>query len=165
MPLKGEMTMTATVDEILRQENEVDIVIAFSERITQKIEQSGFDSLTDAEKNFHYIYWLEAEVNNGGFDQYFFNSAGDHAQDAVGALQAIGANHTAQLLREAMAVFPEGLAPHDRGLRQEQLLEIGEEGEELLNGLDSKFYEYNDNLTVLLVAYVRQHKEQFGTSP
>ena len=35
---------------------------------------------------------LEAEINNGGFDQYFFNSAGDKAAEAINALEAIGAN-------------------------------------------------------------------------
>ena len=34
---------------------------------------------------------LEAEVNNGGFDQYFYNSAGDNTAETIQALETIGA--------------------------------------------------------------------------
>jgi len=35
-----------------------------------------------AERTFAAIWSLEAEVNNGGFAQYMFNDAGDHAVTA-----------------------------------------------------------------------------------
>jgi hypothetical protein len=34
---------------------------------------------------------LEAEINNGGFDQYFFNSTGDRTAETIRALELIGA--------------------------------------------------------------------------
>jgi hypothetical protein len=46
---------------------------------------------------------LEAEVNNGGFDQYFFKSAGDEAVAAIAALIAIGATKIAALLSYAFS--------------------------------------------------------------
>ncbi|MEJ2420051.1 MAG: DUF4375 domain-containing protein [Exilibacterium sp.] len=38
-------------------------------------------------------YALEAEVNNGGFDQLFYNSAGDIAFYTAKALDSIGAHN------------------------------------------------------------------------
>lgn len=68
------------------------------------------------------MYWLESEINNGGFGRYFFDSAGDYAQDTVTALQCIGAQHTSEILLAAMALFPGGMLSRDRFKRQEQLL-------------------------------------------
>jgi hypothetical protein len=150
------------VDDILNPGDNTKIIIALSECIYAKIEKIGRQNLTAAERTFDCIYWLEAEVNNGGFHQYFFNTAGDHAQETIGALQEIGANYTAGLLQQAMSVFP-GQAPlADRYERQEQLLDkIGEEGVAFLNELDQKFYAYTDPIGALLVDYVKKHKEQF----
>ena len=33
---------------------------------------------------------LEAEINNGGFHQYFYNSAGDNTAETIQALETIG---------------------------------------------------------------------------
>ena len=48
---------------------------------------------------------LEAEVNNGGFDQFFFNNAGDQTAETIEALIAIGATHTASIVRAAATSF------------------------------------------------------------
>jgi hypothetical protein len=54
------------------------------------------------------VWELEADVNNGGFDQYYFNSSGDLAGDAVESLNAIGAKNTADVVRQANALFGAG---------------------------------------------------------
>ena len=152
----------SSIDQVLGQGNDNEILIAVSEGVQRKINASGIDGLTQAERVFHYVYLLEAEVNNGGFDQYFFNSAGNHTQEVIGALEEIGANYTAQLVRDAIGVFPGGTAPRDRNQRQEILLEMGQAESELLNQVDSKFYEYRDDLSALMIAFVKQCREQFG---
>lgn len=50
---------------------------------------------------------LEAEINNGGFDQFFFNSASDRTDEIIAALLLIGAAHTANIVKTAMAKFPD----------------------------------------------------------
>jgi hypothetical protein len=156
----AEILMATSIDEILRLENETDTLIRLSEYVNDRIKRDGFTGLQEPAKHFYRIYWLEAEINNGGFDQYFLN-IGEHAQDTVKALEVIGADHTAQLLRDAMSVFPGGLAPTDHDQCQRELLNVGEQREELLNKLDSKFYQYNDPISTLLLAFVKQHKEHF----
>jgi hypothetical protein len=41
---------------------------------------------------------IEADVNNGGFHQFFFNSAGDRVVQDIAALRLIGANKAADML-------------------------------------------------------------------
>jgi hypothetical protein len=57
------------------------------------------------------IETLEGEVNNGGFDQFFYNSAGNNTADTILALQAIGAARTADIVKRAAAMFPGGGMP------------------------------------------------------
>jgi hypothetical protein len=45
----------------------------------------------DRDETITFIDDLEAEVNNGGFHQYFYNSAGDNTAEAIRALEEIGA--------------------------------------------------------------------------
>jgi uncharacterized protein with NAD-binding domain and iron-sulfur cluster len=151
----------APIDRILGLDNEVQMIITLSERMTAKIQQRGYDSLTEAEKTFNAVYWLEAEINNGGFDQYFLNNAGDYAQETVTALQRIGAQHTSQILLAAMRLFPGGAPSQDHYKRQEQLLSLGAQDQAAMQGLDQEFYAYTDPIGPLLIEYVRQHKDQF----
>jgi hypothetical protein len=75
--------------------------VAISEEIAAKEESTGFDSLTPAEQVFHTVWWFEAELNNGGFDQFFFNSAGDYTSQTIVALERIGASSCAAIVRRA----------------------------------------------------------------
>ena len=97
---------------------------------------------------------LEAEINNGGFDQFFFNEAGDRAIQTIDALEAIGAHRTATIVRGACARFPEGTPPTDQDQRQGQLLEsVSPEGD-AFEADDAAFLEYEDDLAGLLAAYL-----------
>src|SRR5438128_2542556 len=75
-----------TTDEIFSHENSTnsfDILGALHWRLGQKSDARGERSLTDTECRLVAAYWVEGEVNNGGFDQYFFNPSGDNAEAAL----------------------------------------------------------------------------------
>jgi hypothetical protein len=48
---------------------------------------------------------LRTEVNNGGFDQYFFNSAGDLAADALAGARSANADELAAVIAHAISVL------------------------------------------------------------
>ena len=53
-----------------------------------------------------YTTWLvDAEVNAGGFHQYFFNSSGQYAGDALAGYELLGADDYAAIMRSAIATF------------------------------------------------------------
>jgi len=60
------------------------------------IANERFSELSPSERVFILIWDLEAEVNNGGFNQFFFNSAGDRASATPAALRAIGRSRSAE---------------------------------------------------------------------
>lgn len=101
------------------------------------------------------VWVLEAEVNNGGFDQYYFNSAGALAVQTVAALKAIGANNTASLLEAANAEFPGARPPVDREHRQQTLEEVREFAR--FSALEQEFYRDEERRISLLASYLRAH--------
>ena len=107
---------------------------------------------------------LEAEVNNGGFNQYFFNAAGNDAAAAMEALDTIGAAAAAALLTDACAKFPGGMPTLDRFRRQEDL-ERADPDDEAFQALDDAFYASPDDLAALLAVYEARalpHAERRG---
>ncbi|MDH0449508.1 MULTISPECIES: DMP19 family protein [unclassified Shewanella] len=95
---------------------------------------------------------LEAEINNGGFDQFFFNSAGDYTEETIQALVKIGANHTADIVRRAASKFPNDMPPKDRGARQELLEDISPDSD-AFEEFDEEFLAYEDDLTSLVSSH------------
>jgi Domain of unknown function (DUF4375) len=61
-------------------------------------------------------HWTESEVSNGGFDQYFSNSTGVLAPEAVAAFRQLGMPLAAAAIERAMAYF-ESPYPRQRELR------------------------------------------------
>ncbi len=115
----------------------------------------GYDALTPAERVFFCVWTLEAEVNNGGFSQFYLNSSGDIAADVPGALRAIGADHTASLVERANGLFGPDGPPAERDARQDRLEDLAESTEDDFEDLDQAFLEYRDNLSQLLADYMK----------
>lgn len=94
--------------------DELDYVL---EVITPWIDQylsRGPGALTERELVGVGVWTLDAEINNGGFLQYYFNSQGRLARHTVNALRAIGADDTASALEAANAEIPRWPLPEDR---------------------------------------------------
>ncbi|MBK6779908.1 MAG: DUF4375 domain-containing protein [Gemmatimonadetes bacterium] len=61
-------------------------------------------------------HWVQSEVCNGGFQQFFLNSTGVLGPEAIAGLEAVGMPQTAGTLRQAMALFGPTY-PRDREVR------------------------------------------------
>ncbi len=92
----------------------------------------GFMETPEHAAHLFALHWCASEVCNGGFHQFFFNSTGVLAPEAVAGLKAIGMPQTANVVAEAMASFGEPF-PRDREERQDALdaltLQCGTEGQ------------------------------------
>lgn len=126
--------------------------------VLERANRIGIEALARPEKAVVCTVLLEAEVNNGGFDQYFFNSAGDWARQTLVALTDIGAFHTVELFSKAVAAFPGGMPSAERQLRWRELDEVDQA---TLSRLDAEFYKERDNLTELLYAHIRANARAF----
>ncbi len=132
-----------------------EIVFAGSDGDTDYLERIG------PEARLVYLLWsFDGEVHNGGFDQLFFNSLGDHCLEILNGLKKVNASKSAKLLEKSLRWFPDSSPSTNRKNRWEQLepYEDDEEYESDLDELNTEYYKYEDNLAELLHCYVRANK-------
>jgi len=114
-----------------------------------------------------YSTWLvDGEVNNGGFNQYFWNSSGAFADLAVVGFDYFGAHEHAQLLCEAIAVADAERAVREKFKRRNTMQAFSESYDETrLGALDTKYYALPDTLSELRIRAVRKCPTDFVTGP
>lgn len=117
--------------------------------------------LTPEEKTVYIVNCFQAEVNNGGFEQFLYNSSGALVGDLLSSLTAIGANHTAEIYKKALAELPHELPAEDE--QREALLDelITDDISEVFASCDQQFYEYPDDLEELLYQFIVGNKGSF----
>lgn len=103
-----------------------------------------FSRLTKPQQVLFPTHWLCVEVYNGGFHQYFTNSTGHHAPEAILGFRELGLNDIADIVQSAIAVFGE-VFPRKRAEREGFLAAFDDGGErpqwDPFYGLDDAFYE------------------------
>lgn len=95
---------------------------------------------------------------------YFFNQAGAHCREALQGLEIVGAHQTADLLRRAIALFPQGNVPIDHGIRRVALGELGAEVKwGVLSRLTDELFDLNERVAELVERYMAGHRDEFPT--
>lgn len=140
---------------------DLDYVLEVIDPWLDKYISHGAESLSRLEAAAIGVWLLDVEVNNGGFDQYYFNTRGVLAERTVQALREIGATETASLLEAANKVVPGLPLPEEREARSAKLDEVLEPSR--LNALESDYYEEREDRIGLLAAYLR--RVQDGAPP
>lgn len=74
-----------------------------------------FLSSPEVSRNLFAMHWCDCEISNGGFFQFFSNSTGILAPEAIVALRTIGMPQTADVIQRAMRFFD---APYPRHWEQ-----------------------------------------------
>ncbi len=134
----------------------------------QKGEQYTLDKiskLTTGQQAVFSTWWLEAEVNNGGFNQFYFNSSGQFSKMAEIGFKTIGAEKFSELTSRANNIFAENkkrLEEFDDGT-VESFSESYKDNP--LNDLDTEFYELykSENIGDLRIKYIRENISEFTT--
>ena len=91
---------------------------------------------------------LESEVNNGGLNQYFFNSTGQDCFETMRELENRGKLKTAKILQVAIKLInPNNLSEAEliEKIRKREVKELDDSIINLkLDSLDNEFYSYPD---------------------
>ncbi|WP_157811891.1 DMP19 family protein [Tenacibaculum sp. SZ-18] len=154
--------MEFDLDKVLKMERRDMIIMEIDTYLNKKCEYGEkVDRLNESQKVLLIVENLEREINNGGFHQFYWNSSGEYANETIDALIKIGANETAEIVKKANSEFKNEIVPKDRAERHNELELIEEKAKENWNKCDSEFYEYQDNLIELLIAFVIKNKPDF----
>lgn len=115
---------------------------------------------TPGQRALYGVQWAIAEIENGGFYQYFRSAVGRLAGEAVRGAKRIGATEMERLLREAGSRFsPPGPAAGEG----ERWTQIDSLPEDVFDDLDQPFYDLLDAVDheELMRSYVDAHPEEF----
>ena len=138
------------VEEILENKgSEEDKFYAIADAIAEKEAESTFNSLKVEEKNIHMIDILLEEINNGGLDEYFFNTGGKYSQDTINVLKGISQFELAEILHQASIIYYGDTNDEDKF--------------DMLNEFDEKIYGQVDfeALYKACLEYLRSYKQKF----
>ena len=124
-------------------------------------EQKYNESLAPFSREQRYIFavmWYIAEVNNGGHDQFYFNSTGIVWKDALAGFREIGVDGAVEIIRESAARMG-GNPSLDRATRHEQL----DTYQPNFDDLDTRFYELEEKADIdeAMWRYILQHRRAF----
>ncbi len=122
----------------------------------------NIEKLNSSQKVVVVIENLEREINNGGFNQFYFNSSGNFANDTLEYLKIIGANSTFEIVKRANNEFPNGIVPSDRGERTDILLKIEEKADITWAECNKLFYQYPNDISGLLVEFIKNNRNDFA---
>jgi hypothetical protein len=122
-----------------------------------------FRSVRPEAGHLYAAHWCQSEVCNGGLHQFFFNTTGLLAPEALKGFRAIGIGPLAQILKDAMGYFGEPY-PRDRSVRNEMLpARSGSRKDwDPFYNLDTRFFESVDRWESAANAYAERSIEHDG---
>jgi hypothetical protein len=154
--------------EILAKIPDADVEQVIVDFIECRAEREGQDdqrALAHLPSGFLPIYatWLlEAEVNNGGFNQFFWNSSGQFAADALAGFRAIGAAEHARLTERAINIYKSERVRLEKFKQRGSLEDFSESYKDnKLNALDDEFFKSGIDLSKLRVGFIRANPKLF----
>jgi len=122
----------------------------------------GFATLPTYVQHLLATYWCQSEINNGGFDQFFFNSTGILAPEAEAGFRAMGLSEVADLLVEAIGRFG-GRYPREREERQIAMDSLPSVGTRTFLYTGRRFADLDDRFYSLLPGHAFfQHAEAYA---
>jgi len=154
IPLK----MTSTEIALLLN-NDSEKIIRIGEIIGKKIKKrDNFEELNEFEKTFIFIDIFENHTTDGGFETFFWNTAGQFSHEILEAYEKIGAKNTASIIYDSFLLFGEIPIPKNTDMRREILSKINPNS--WIN-LDEKYYNCNDNIVLLVLEFIKNNIKYF----
>jgi hypothetical protein len=133
----------------------------FEDRIWEQERSDSWGALCKEQQMYLAVFWLNAEVNNGGHSQYFFNSAGDNWQLALDGLKAMGFQERLKIFEGVLKLFGDNRPFTDQDKRQTQLSVVYSKHEEAFDQFDSAYYKASESVEVFSTRFVIQHADKF----
>jgi uncharacterized protein DUF4375/HEAT repeat protein len=133
----------------------------FRERLWNTMEKRGTDGLSVPQHHYYTVFILDAEVKNGGFKQYFFNSSGDNWRVALQGLEEMGFRERLAVFREVLSRFGKDGPSEHRGQRMHRLAKLVKEKETIFSDLETRYYGSSEVIDVFATQYVLKNYGAF----
>lgn len=122
----------------------------FYERAMALVDRD-YATLSESDRMLTCLHELVTGVHNGGFAAYVSNTEGARLSDAKGFLERVGAETTAAIVSEVIALVPS----LDAGMDADAWSAL-EAREEELSSLDERFFAYPEDVAALTLDYLER---------
>lgn len=119
--------------------------------------------LPAAIKYTYLVYTYECEINNGGFDQFYFNSIGYEVFEIQKGLEFFGLKKNKILLDKSLELLKQKIDVskyHELASKRELPTE---DFENEFHELDDQFYDYPEKIEEIINEYLDKHREDLVT--
>lgn len=105
-------------------------------------------------KNAYYVDSMNSEVHSAGFAGYLTSNYYPGKKQLIEALSSVKATNTLAIFKKVIKKFPLCYIPKSMTIREKILIDF-----EIINLdiLDEEFYEYQDDLEVMVKNYIVEH--------
>lgn len=120
--------------------------------------EKSLESFSKPQRLVFASMWYISEVNNGGHDQFYFNSTGIVWPDAAEAFSKFGISELSAIILESAKRLG-GNPSLDRGLRQNEMDKYNAS----FDDLDDRFYDFSGqvNMDAVIMKYIRNNRDHF----
>lgn len=113
------------------------------------------------QKALYFFWYLDAEVTNGGFIQFYWNGKRKYVQAIRNGLKLIGDEKVLNLVDEAERIYLANKIKFDSGETTENFSALYEDIIEF-EDLDDQYYDIHDSTMELIEKYARLNNEEFA---
>lgn len=119
-------------------------------------------SLTYIQKALHYWWYVDGQVTNGGFVQFYYNGLGPYMPTVIKSLKHIKDNKMADLLQRAETIYQKNKALMDKARTKDLFGSDLYERLDELTKLDQEYYKLKDQTMSQIEDYIRKNPAEFG---
>jgi hypothetical protein len=113
------------------------------------------------QKTLYFFWYLDAQVTNGGFIQFYLNGYRQYLDAILTGLELIGDTEMIRIVNDADKAYRAHKSDFDNVSTQQDVENLFEKHESTFDKLDGEYYLAHDKTMSLIEAYMRTNPEQF----
>jgi antitoxin component YwqK of YwqJK toxin-antitoxin module len=117
-------------------------------------------SLSYGQKALYYWWYLDAQVTNGGFVQFYYNGYGPYVPTIIKGLEHIGDTEMANLVKKAEKIYQKNKKLMDKAQESDLFGSDLYDRLDEMSLLDDSYYEMNEKTMSLIETYIRKNPNE-----
>jgi hypothetical protein len=129
---------------------------------TQRSEIGLSKKLSPGQKSLYFFWYLDAEVENGGFIQFYFNKTDHYLPSIIEGLKFLKNRQMLNLINKAESLFQKNVKLFEKATTTDKFSQLYEKIKGF-SELDSKYYKLREKTIVLIEKYIKENPKEFVT--
>lgn len=129
-------------------------------KLNIKNEKDGVKRLSNGQKALYFFWYLDGQVTNGGFIQFYWNGYSKYLPAIIEGLKLIQDTEMLNLVNEVEIEFKRDVNVFAKYMSEDNFSGIYKELKRY-EKFDNRYYDINENTFARIEKYIREHKDDF----